>query len=291
MRRIRLVGAAFLAPAIRHILLARTLLWALLTLTGQASAGETPAWADLSNPMIAIQYEAPVSAQYQATYEYMRERQVLEKLSAFLSPLRLPYRMEMKITECGTTNAFYTHGKGLRLCYEFPEYISRLAPADATERGATRRDVLAGAFIQIVLHEVGHAVFDLFQVPILGGEEDAADQVSAFIMLQFGRDLARQWLTGTAYIWQQMDSPWTDTKFADVHGTHLQRFYNVLCIAYGGQPDNFRDLVEVGDLPTERAAHCAHEYEQASFAFAKTVWPHLDQALVKKVQSIDWLDW
>jgi hypothetical protein len=38
------------------------------------------------------------------------------------------------------------------------------------------------------LHETGHAVFDLLEVPVLGREEDAADLFSAYIMLHFGKD-------------------------------------------------------------------------------------------------------
>lgn len=272
--------------------LAGALLWAALAASIPGRAGEAPAWAGLRNPMIDIEYEVPESSEYQATYEYLKRRQVLEELSAFLSPVRLPYRIKFKLMQCGVANAFYEHGKGLWLCYELPDYLSRLAPVDAAGRGVTRDDVLIGAFIQLALHEVGHAVFDVLQVPILGRQEDAADQISAFVMLQFGPNLARRTLTGAAYVWEQMNgTEWAGAKLADVHGTTLQRFYNVLCIAYGGQPDTFKDLVEAGDLPAERARRCAREYEQVRNAFAKTVWPHLEQELVKKVQAIDWLKW
>jgi uncharacterized membrane protein YhaH (DUF805 family) len=71
----------------------------------------------------------------------------------------------------------------------------------------------------------------------------------------------------------------------------LQRFYNLLCIAYGGQPDNFKDLVEAGMLPKERAARCGREYEQVKLAFAKTIWQHIDADKLEKVQAIEWAKW
>jgi hypothetical protein len=42
----------------------------------------------------------------------------------------------------------------------------------------------------VTFHEVGHAAFDLFNVPIFGHEEDAADNFATFLMLQFGKGQA-----------------------------------------------------------------------------------------------------
>ena len=40
------------------------------------------------------------------------------------------------------------------------------------------------------LHETGHAAFDIFQVPLFGREEDAADLFAAYIMLHCCRKSA-----------------------------------------------------------------------------------------------------
>ena len=81
------------------------------------------------------------------------------------------------------------------------------------------------------------------------------------------------------------------TAYADEHGAPLQRYYNTLCIAYGGQPETFGDLVEAGFLPATRAARCAMEYEKVRQAFIKTILPHVDQDRLELIQSIDWSQW
>ena len=43
------------------------------------------------------------------------------------------------------------------------------------------------------------ALFDMLKLPVLGREEDAADQVAAYINLQFGKAEARRLIMGTAY--------------------------------------------------------------------------------------------
>ena len=78
------------------------------------------------------------------------------------------------------------------------------------------------------------------------------------------------------------------TAYADEHGAPLQRFYNLLCIAYGGQPDTFQDLIEAGTLPEGRAARCHDEYKQVERAFIDTVLPHVDLEQLARNQSIDW---
>ena len=45
--------------------------------------------------------------------------------------------------------------------------------------------------------------------------------------------------------------------FADEHGTSSQRFYNTMCLAYGGDPQTFKEFVDKGWLPKDRAANCA----------------------------------
>ena len=100
-------------------------------------------------------------------------------------------------------------------------------------------------------------MFDMLQVPVLGREEDAADQVSAYIMLHLGKAEARRLIGGTAYAYKtEVDAataPPAMKQFADAHGTPAQRFYNLLCIAYGADAQLFGDMVEEAHLPKEQS--------------------------------------
>jgi Putative metallopeptidase len=106
------------------------------------------------------------------------------------------------------------------------------------------------------LHKLAHALFEMLRLPVLGRKEDAADQVSAYIMLQLGKVEARRLIGGVACAYKTeagaATPPPTMTHFADLHGTPAQRFYNVLCIAYGADKQLFGDIVEKGYLPKER---------------------------------------
>jgi hypothetical protein len=248
---------------------------------------------ELLNSRVEYAYFPPKSLKFQPIMDRLKSRKVFELLSQFLAPLRLPHKFYLVTTECEKENASPFYSSDIRavvFCYEFVDLINRLAPAEGeTKQGFTHEEVVVGAFVGILLHEVGHAVFYKLDVPVFGREEDAADQISAFIALQFNRDVARTVTRGLAYVWSALGNPKEWAQYSDEHGTPAQRFYNTLCLAYGGEREWFKDLVDKGWLPKERADNCANEYQQVRYAFVKTVLPYIDQDLMKKVQARDWL--
>jgi putative metallopeptidase DUF4344 len=246
---------------------------------------------DLQNSRIDFVYDEPKKSAFDAIYARLKKRQVLEQLKQFLSPLRVPKKLTLRTLECGVVNAFYDPGqKSLKLCYEyFDDLENRIAKAQMPP-GYEKADAVVGGFLGVTFHELGHASFDLLDAPVFGREEDAADQMAGFILQQFGPKISRRMISGTAYMWLSKDRTYTRTAFSDEHGTDLQRHYNFLCLGYGGPDSNtFQEFVDKGALPKERAANCKREYELVRNAFRKTVLPFVDLALMKKVQSTEWL--
>jgi hypothetical protein len=245
-----------------------------------------------ANTRVMIDYIDPMLRfpRSQATLDRLRKRQVLEELSMFLSPLRLPRVLRIRTKSCGVVNAFYDRTEwAISLCYEFYEHLEQIAPQTTSPQGYTRDEVVVGGFIDAIFHELGHALFDILQVPVFGREEDAADQLSAFLMLQFGEDVARTTIKGAAFTYLNDRNPRSRAEYAGEHGTDAQRFFNYVCLAYGGRPEAFRSYVDSGVLPKARANGCAREYQLVLRAFTKTILPHIDVELMKKVQSEKWL--
>jgi hypothetical protein len=243
---------------------------------------------DLDNSQVAIAYLPPTNPAFQPLYERLKARAPLEELREFLAPLKLPHRLTVQTGECGATYVPYAYGP-VTICYEYLDQIERLAPADVSADGVTRANAIAGAFVQVALHQVADAVFNNLQVPIWGREEDAADKLAGFIMMQFGTDVALRTLTGTDYFFEASDHTWTGVDFSDERSTEDQRFYNYLCIAYGGDPATFGYVVQKNILPSSRASDCAHEYAELTYAFNATVMPYVDPGLLAKVRATPWL--
>jgi len=263
-----------------------------------AAVSDQPTFAqtssELNNSLITFSYSPPKSAKYLPMMDRLKSFQILEQLSQFLSPLRLPHRLALEVRECGFVNAQFVTWPGadpawrIELCYEFIQAIERVGPKQGEQSEFTYEDVVVGSVVGVLLHEGGHAVFNMLNVPVFGREEDAADEMSTFIALQFSKDVALTIVRGYSYLakkWFAFGAP----LYSDEHGTGLQRYYNTLCVAYGADPVLFKDFVDKGDLPKHRAANCASEYEQIKLAFKETVLPFVDQNLMKKVQAKEWL--
>ena len=104
----------------------------------------------------------------------------------------------MKLEGCdGEANAWY-EDDAITLCYEYIEEIWKTFPSRPTDAGVTPIDALVAPVFDTVLHEFGHAIFEILKIPVFGREEDAADQVAAYIALQLGKDEARRLIGGTA---------------------------------------------------------------------------------------------
>lgn len=140
--------------------------------------------------------------------------------------------------------------------YEFPE--------DQEEANFIANEVLATFY-----HELGHALIDILDLPVLGKEEDAADHLSVILMNEIWQeDSAAAILASdaTAYALQaeQTAAGGYEPAYADEHSLDMQRYYNVVCLFYGANPETRQGLADELGLPEERAERCPDEWESAA---------------------------
>ena len=157
----------------------------LLDLAAAQSQPTVPQSGDPSDQLSTV-YVPPNNFSFQEVYELLRQHNALEKIKEILSP----FRFTEQTTECGAVNSYYQRKNfkpTVTICYEFLKRILELLPNDTTPAGLTPTDAAVGQFFWVTFHEVGHAAFDIFNVPIFGHEEDAADNFATFIILQFGK--------------------------------------------------------------------------------------------------------
>ena len=257
-----------------------------------ATARQARSGPSLKPDRIDISYVPPKSEEYQALYKLLQEHQALEKIRDILRPLRLPHRVLLQTRDCdGVSNAF-SNEDSVIVCYEFIDDIWKNVPNQATPAGIAPIDTFIGPFVDVFLHEAGHVVFNVLKIPLFGREEDAADQFSTYIMLRFDKEQSRRLILGSAYQYRSaLLSPtvtMTRQKFADEHGTPAQRFFNLLCVAYGADPKLFSIVVDEKFLPEERAISCESEYAQVSHAFDTLIRPYVDKNFARKLHK-GWL--
>jgi hypothetical protein len=137
-------------------------------------------------------------------------------------------------------------------------------------------DFIANEVIATFYHELGHGLIDVLKIPVLGKEEDAADTLSVILMNDgWEEQAATEILTSdaTTYAMRAADpeAEPDESSYADVHSLDIQRYYAVVCLFYGANPDARKQLAIDLELPAEKLESCPEEYTYAAAAWAKVM--------------------
>jgi hypothetical protein len=240
-----------------------------------------PAQAQTSPSVSRIQiaYLYPDSPALKPFEALVKENQVLERIQRSLSFVELPQSLLIRFAQCNDDNAWYDPAEHtVTFCYELVRQFQNIAPK-GRRAGVTRQDAILGPVYSSLFHEIGHAVIDMLDWPVLGREEDAADMIAAYALLTVDQPWRERLVRGAAWMWEQearREKP-DRGALADVHSLSSQRFFNLLCLAYGSDPSMFSFVKR--DLPSDRAAGCGHEFKRLKFSVSKLFAGRMDIAL------------
>jgi len=205
------------------------------------------------------------NSRYNEIDRQIKEEKLLEKAADKLNrSLILPNDIFLRTKDCGEVNAYYdSNEQAVTVCYELMEHFYKVFRSDGLN-DEKAYDKMFDAVRFAFLHEIGHALIDVYRLPITGNEEDAADRCSSFINLtELGEDGVRAVLAAAdAFSIESKNSTPGKRNLADEHLLQEQRFYNSLCMLYGSDQDKHGYILDDGYLPKERAVRCPQEYER-----------------------------
>lgn len=125
-------------------------------------------------------------------------------------------------------------------------------------------------------HEMGHGLIDVLELSVLGRQEDAADSLAAVLIHKmWEEESAAQMVYDTANAFLVYDAEaqqgGNEPAYWDEHSLDMQRYYNLICLYYGADPEaREADAIEMG-LPEDRAVRCPEEFELADASWATTL--------------------
>ena len=140
-------------------------------------------------------------------------------------------------------------------------------------------EFVTGNVLFVLAHETGHALISVFQLPVLGREEDAGDSLATIIALKMGSFFADTVVVNAARGWFLSDR--RDRKdsvpfsYYDEHGLDVQRAFNIVCLMVGGAPEKFMSLAQEVKLPKERQDTCRYDFSNAEWSWEEALKPHL----------------
>jgi Putative metallopeptidase len=135
-----------------------------------------------------------------------------------------------------------------------------------------------GNMLFVLLHELAHAAIADLEIPVLGREEDAADEFAILRMIWVGSTFTHRVLADATKGW--FFSARRDRKdgeplaFYDEHSLDQQRAYHIVCLMVGHDPNEMVDLANEMKLPDDRRESCKREFAKASSSWAAALKPH-----------------
>ncbi len=137
-------------------------------------------------------------------------------------------------------------------------------------------DEIIGSVTTDFYHEMGHALIDILQIPIMGAEEDAADSLSIYLITTFWEDAdAQEIVSASLATWDSMYAPnaGEEPDYWDVHAPDGKRIATMSCLFYGASPETRAEFAEARGIPDKRAQSCAEEYLDLDASWAAYLDP------------------
>jgi len=172
--------------------------------------------------------------------------------------LILPADISVSFADCGTANAFFVapefnpdpngaDGGAIVMCHELTELFFGLF---GNEEDTFQTSIF------VLMHELGHALVDQLNVPVLGIEEAAVDGIGSVFSTKLG--LAEGVVKAGWFFFSQGDSP-----FFDTHRVGTQRLGDLACWGVGGDPSLLDDptISDIKDRLVDAGRDCNAEYQ------------------------------
>ena len=259
-----------------------------VTVSAPAAALQSTAAKTQVGTNFTYEYVPPRTEALQPFFQAASEGNFLQKLheiKAIDGLFLLPKPIKFVTAECTSADAFYSPGTNeVVLCYEMIQVLNKQAEemkaAGTLEEEFPHQYVLANLRF-ILLHEAGHALIRLLDLPATGREEDAVDQLAVMLMQRFAsveespQQVTENLRMAAHWFLQRAQGQYNLDTYADEHSLGEQRYFNLQCMIYGRDPGKYLYIVTDGDLPSSRAGRCPEEARRVEHAWLRLLLPHV----------------
>ncbi|MCF6327934.1 MAG: DUF4344 domain-containing metallopeptidase [Devosiaceae bacterium] len=138
-----------------------------------------------------------------------------------------------------------------------------------------------------IYHEVGHLLVDKLDWPVLGREEDIADNFATYVLLSQRRRSFQQALKDAALGWKLEDQFYggerDESDYYAVHSLDLQRAFQIVCMMVGQDRDTFYITAKEWGIDSMRQSTCQDDYQKISRSIERLTKSNPNSSLTAEV--------
>jgi len=189
----------------------------------------------------------------------------------------LPYDINITFQNIGEPNAYYDPTtKSVYFGYEFVNLFDKVFLSEYTTEEAW--EASKNTVIFFLLHELGHALVDVYKIPLNGNPEDVADNFSINLLAETS-GINQAAIQGASFFQiftkHEAEMKLQELPVLDEHLLNAQRFHNIVCKLYGSDPVKYNFVVSGGYLDETKSSRCAADYQSMKMAWERDLGPWL----------------
>ncbi len=131
--------------------------------------------------------------------------------------------------------------------------------------------------MHVLMHEMGHALLDLYGIPAIRNEENEVDDLAAILLVEMFEDGGKIVLSAAkAFDLQSArEEVYGRAYMGTEHGQSIERFRNMACLVYGSNPKTHPELLENTGLTQDDAEECTRRYKMRRAYWFDTLGPNM----------------
>ncbi len=230
-------------------------------------------------PKVTITYEKATNAQEQEILQLIQNSGVVESVVTFINEeFLLDRSINLIIGRGEFPFADFDH-KEIFIPFSFVESV--FDTFAESQQGANTHQAAMNVLTHIILHEFGHMLVLMYDIPVVGREEDAVDAFATVSLIHFneeGIDIVKH---VAEYYGLDKENIKILRKwdFMDEHSLSLQRHYQISCHLYGSDPQKFKSLPRKIGFSKRRSELCIEEYRRVSASWLNLLKPYLHNSM------------
>ncbi len=253
---------------------------AIKAATASGAGTQTAAADSPSSGVIDVSFATPVGADARFAKQILTLGGTEGVARGLSRSFVLPENLRIRAVNGFVGPNYDPQTKTITLSYGFVNYVAALL---RTNFPALRRDEeefgreLAAVDGFLLMHEFGHALIDVYALPVLGKEEDAADSV-ATVFLTETVDNGAQYAFDAARFFHALSARQrglAPSAYWDEHSLDEQRAYSIVCWVAGSSAANLHRVGGLGLLGDTRLRTCPREYQQKVQSWKSLLLPHV----------------
>jgi hypothetical protein len=231
---------------------------------------------------VSVSYAQPRSKSDQIGEELLKAVDV-EGLATILSTtFEIPTEIKVKAVNGLGGGPFYNPANDtITYQYGFAALIYNTLRVNNPDWSQHKLGFATGSVLAFILeHEFTHALISIYNIPVLGKEEDAADTLATLLLLK--SPLGDKLALDAAEFWAEFSgrqNPPAVADYADEHSLDLQRAYSIVCDVAGSNEARYDQVDQAGILPRGDIQRCPAQYQEDVESFTQVLDPHVEGEL------------